>query len=303
MESKKSTSAHNVQHTIEKIVLNIVSKLLTIPLFILSYRILPDLELPYYIDKIILYLIIFVFTLFILKYFRKIILPVFIFMLAFLTLGSFTGKYSFKSLYKDYAAMIYSIIYDPVPTELNTQKYLSFPNQHQIKKAVNFTSPIVRNFALYSINKHFKDKQKGSAYRVTIQCFSIFKEINSRWNYVNDPKSRDYYAQASESIMYLSGDCDDHSTLMAACIKSVGGTPRLILTTKHIYPELYVGNIHDMEHINLLIHNELFIQEAKGKKLFYHVDTDGKVWINLDYTAHYPGGEFLSEKVLGILIL
>jgi hypothetical protein len=58
-----------------------------------------------------------------------------------------------------------------------------------------------------------------------------------------------------------------------------------------------------MEHINLLIHNELFKQEAKGKKLFYHVDTDGKVWINLDYTAHYPGGEFLSEKVLGILIL
>jgi hypothetical protein len=32
-----------------------------------------------------------------------------------------------------------------------------------------------------------------------------FKEINSKWNYVSDPKARDYIASASESLLYFSG--------------------------------------------------------------------------------------------------
>jgi transglutaminase-like putative cysteine protease len=33
---------------------------------------------------------------------------------------------------------------------------------------------------------------------------------------VSDPKDTDYIAAASESLSYFSGDCDDHSILMAA---------------------------------------------------------------------------------------
>jgi hypothetical protein len=33
-----------------------------------------------------------------------------------------------------------------------------------------------------------------SDYRTLIQCFAVFKEINSRWNYVSDPKDGDYIA-------------------------------------------------------------------------------------------------------------
>ena len=52
---------------------------------------------------------------------------------------------------------------------------------------------------------------------------------------------------------YLSGDCDDHSILMAACIRAIGGTPRLIHTKGHIYPEIYIGKKSDLEAINYLI--------------------------------------------------
>jgi hypothetical protein len=47
---------------------------------------------------------------------------------------------------------------------------------------------------------HFKKLQKikgYSDYRTLIQCFAVFKEINSRWNYVSDPKDGDYTPQAN----------------------------------------------------------------------------------------------------------
>jgi hypothetical protein len=88
---------------------------------------------------------------------------------------------------------------------------------------------ILGEFCCYG---HFKKTSKNinySDYRTLIQCFAVFKEINSRWNYVSDPKDGDYIATASESRLF-SGDCDDHSILMAASVRAIGGTPRLIHT-------------------------------------------------------------------------
>jgi hypothetical protein len=51
--------------------------------------------------------------------------------------------------------------------------------------------------------KNFKNKEGYSDYRTIIQCFAVFKEINKRWNYVND-KRWDYIA-ASESLSYFQG--------------------------------------------------------------------------------------------------
>jgi hypothetical protein len=62
---------------------------------------------------------------------------------------------------------------------------------------------ILKEFCCYG---HFKKLQniKGySDYRTLIQCFAVFKEINSRWNYVSDPKDGDYIATASESLSYF----------------------------------------------------------------------------------------------------
>ena len=151
--------------------------------------------------------------------------------------------------------------------------------------------------------KKFNDLKEYGDYRTIIQCFAVFKEINSRWNYVSDPKGKDYIATASESLRYLSGDCDDHSILMAACIKSIGGIPRLIHTDGHIYPEILIGSRKDFEAINYLIKKELFVKESKGQIIHYHIDERNQIWLNLDYTAHYPGGPFMHEAILGALTL
>jgi hypothetical protein len=90
---------------------------------------------------------------------------------------------------------------------------------------------------------------------------------------------------------------------MAACIKSIGGTPRLIHTGGHIYPEILIGNKSDLETVNYLIKKILFVKESKGNQIHYHIDERDQIWLNLDYTATYPGGPFMSEEILGALTL
>jgi len=104
-------------------------------------------------------------------------------------------------------------------------------------------------------------------------------------------------------VQYLAGDCDDHSILMAACIQSIGGVPRLIHTEGHIYPEMLIGNKADLETVNFLIKKVLFPRESNGKTLHYHINERGKIWLNLDYTAKYPGGPFMKKEVLSSLTL
>ena len=91
---------------------------------------------------------------------------------------------------------------------------------------------------------------------------------------------------------------DDHSILMAAAVKSIGGIPRLVYTNGHIYPELLIGNKKDLDHISKLIHEKLFPKESNRRTIHYHQDEDGNIWVNLDYTAGYPGGKFMGEEVI-----
>jgi hypothetical protein len=58
-----------------------------------------------------------------------------------------------------------------------------------------------------------------------------------------------------------------------------------------------------LEKVNFLIKNVLFVKESKGKVIHYHIDERGQVWLNLDYTAQYPGGPFMYEEILGALTL
>ena len=90
---------------------------------------------------------------------------------------------------------------------------------------------------------------------------------------------------------------------MAACIKAIGGTSRLIHTNGHLYPELLIGSEKDLKTIDHLVKRKLFKDESYNKRLIYHIDEYDQVWLNLDYTATYPGGPFMSESILGVLTL
>jgi hypothetical protein len=284
------------------ILVGFLGLLLAVPLFLVVHRQIPHMDLPYQVDRIIIFIVIILLLLLVLRLFKTIITIAFIAVMSWLAYGSFSGKYGFENLYNDARAYFYSFQNDPNAEALSiTEKKESLPHQQELLDAMDYNSPGVRNFAVAATNEFFREEQQVNFNsRMQIQCFAVFKKVNSRWNYVDDPQNSEYFAKASESVKLLAGDCDDHAVLMASAIKAIGGRPRLVHTTAHIYPELFIGSKNDLERINYLIKEKLFPTESKGHDLHYHEDKDG-IWLNLDYTQHYPGGDFMAEPVLGIL--
>ncbi|MDP9229575.1 MAG: transglutaminase [Bacteroidota bacterium] len=281
-----------------------LSFVLALPLFIIAHKQLPHYDWPYHLDRILLFVVIVLLLLLVLRLFRFIIVIGVIVAIGWLTYGSMTGKYGFINVYHDYRAMIYTMKDDPNPVSIILPSLSSFPHQSEFVSAINDNNNAARNFAITAANENFKEEQQRYfEYRTLVQCFAIFKKINTNWNYVSDSRSREYFARPGESAKLLAGDCDDYSILMAACIQSVGAVPRLIYTTGHVYPEIFIGNKNDLEQMNYLIKQRLFFTESRDQKINYHVDEKGRIWLNMDYTAKYPGGPFMAEKVLGVLNL
>lgn len=287
----------------DSIVIFVLNILLTIPIFIIIHQNIIDPNWPFQLDRILIFLGLLTLLQILLQLLRKIIIVCIAGYLMLLIIGSLTDGYGVKDIIEDYRVVIFAMAENPYPQDIIVSKLLPFPNKAKITNAIEFNHPKVRNFALSATTKHFKGLVGYQKYRQTIQCFAVFKEIQSRWNYVNDPKGNEYIARATESLLYFSGDCDDHAILMAAAIKSIGGTPRLIHTQAHIYPEMLIGDKSDLETVIYLIREVLFKEESKGKEIHYHIDERGKIWLNLDYTAKYPGGPFMSEEILGELTL
>ena len=260
-----------------------------------------DAKIPF--DKILVFLGIFFFFFFTIKYFReKLSYAITMYILAFIC-ATIEGNYSLFQVINAYKVIFLSDEMQKEEAILEQKTLKPFPNKTRVYESVDFINPKVRNFALYSVNKYFTKTPNYAINRRLIQYFAVFKEINNRWNYVNDPKGQEYFAKGSESLLYFSGDCDDHAILMCSAIKAIGGSMRLIHTGKHMYPELLIGTEKELETAIYLINNELFPNESKGKTIYFHRDEKGKIWLNLDYTAHYPGGPFLGEEVLSVLNL
>ena len=287
----------------DNVIIFVLNILIAIPVFIIVHQNLIDPNWYFQIDRILLFIVIVVVIHVILYLLRTIIIICLALYIVALMIGTLSGNYGFGSVFEDYNYMIYAMNDSPNPQDLILSKLLPFPNKSKILRAIEYDNPKIRDFALMATIKNFRNVRGYPKYRTTIQCFAVFKEINERWNYVSDPKGHEYIAKATESLRYFSGDCDDHSILMASSIKSIGGTPRLIHTGGHIYPEILVGTKANLETINYLIKKVLFTQESKGKKIHYHIDERGQIWLNLDYTATYPGGPFMSEEILGALTL
>src|SRR5690606_13704384 len=249
------------------VVIFVLNILILVPVFIILHKNLIDPEWPFHLDRILLFLLVIFIMQLLLTSLKKYVLFALVCYVMFLIWGTLFQGYGFNSVYEDYRSMIYGMSEDPYPQDIIISKLLPFPNKSKVLKAIEFEKPEVRNFAVKATTEHFRGVKGFREHRQLIQCFAVFKEIQSKWNYVNDPKSREYIATASESLQHFSGDCDDHAILMAAAIRAVGGTPRLIHTKAHMYPEMLIGSKADLETAIYLIKEVLFVEESKGKEI------------------------------------
>ena len=220
--------------------------------------------------------------------------------LALVTVFAFMGRYGLKDVFTDYGQMLGNLR-ESTEALPKVKELRPFKRAEEVRTAIDYTDPVVRSFAVRAATTWFTEEAATEPDFTLIQCFSIFKVINNGWVYVSDPMDDEYFAKASESVGLLAGDCDDHAVLMAASIKAIGGSVRLVRTTEHIYPELNVGDAEGMKRAAFLIRRLLFPEQARHAALYYHTDADGNHWINLDYTRHYPGGEVMDENIVGTL--
>ena len=283
----------------------LVALAVALPVSMFIWPHLPLMQVPAVggmgLDRLVLFLVVLIVLVLLMRRLPLLSYGALIVSIGVITFQGFRGGYGFRNLFEDYGTTITAMSQRtkalPDVTELRP-----FKGADELRAAMNYKDPLVRSFAVRAATTWFNEEAAESDHTM-IQAFSIFKVINSAWVYVSDPADDEYFATASESVPLLAGDCDDHAVLMAASIKAIGGKVRLVRTTGHIYPEMSVGDAQSMQRAAYLIRNVLFTEEARHANLYYHTDANGDRWINLDYTRHYPGGEVMNEKIIGILYM
>ncbi len=289
------------------LVVYIVALLLSLPLFIILDRFVPELVLPLAggtrVDHVLVFVLVFAAFVILVRRLQQWVYVVLIGGMLVLTGTTITGFYGFGRLFTDYADMLSSLEETTGQVPLAAHRARPFHHAEKLRALILEPDPAVRSAAVRMATAHFAQVKVREDEFTLVQALSIFKEINSQWRYVSDPKGREYFASPLESVGLMAGDCDDHAVLMAACIKAIGGEVRLVRTEGHVYPELRIGDDTRMERAAHLIRKVLFAQEVGEAPLYHHTDANGVHWINMDYTRNYPGGELMNEAIIGILEL
>jgi hypothetical protein len=300
------------------LIIGVLSMAIVIPVSVSIYQIVPPMKLGFLgglrIDFYIVLALLFIVFFILIKKFSKLFLIIFSLGLGGLSLSSFLGFYSFRSLYHDYST-IYFTFTDGLGTFTFEEESAEFKYKQRIINAVDYRNEIVKNKANAWAVVNFEEYKPTFPSLKTLHCFSIFKEVRTRWNYVYDPNGEEYYSRTSVTLNQLEdddkvkGDCDDYSILMAGLLTAVGGEVQLVRTevdlgdriVGHLYPELKIGDVKDLEKIAYFIKNELFVGESADKPIFYYTDAKGNVWLNMDYNDYYPGGKYQSKVRKSVL--
>ncbi|MBL8678402.1 MAG: FHA domain-containing protein [Myxococcales bacterium] len=166
----------------------------------------------------------------------------------------------------------------------------------QLRRALDPTEPVVRNTAV-----QLAARNEGT-FRVE-QVAAIWQHVRERWRYVNDPRGREYVAMPRESIQnQYAGDCDDFAVTLAAMVRAIGGDARVVFMEGtrggHAYAEACVRE--DATTVATKIarfYGRNWAQYARNRQhIAYRSSTECPVWLNLDWNANVPGGDYEPER-------
>jgi len=152
--------------------------------------------------------------------------------------------------------------------------------------ACDYDHPTVRNNTANLVHSSSGSFNLG-------QICDIFDFCYTNWSYVNDPVAREYYSKGSETLRNgLNGDCDDFAILLCSMILSIGGEARINFaydaTSGHAFSEVNIGKTNKTE-----VQKYLYAR-YNDAQMWHRKDNEGNLWLNLDWQAQYPGGEYWS---------
>lgn len=173
-------------------------------------------------------------------------------------------------------------------------KSCNLSGEHEeLIRACDFTNPDCRNLAVELAGKSPGTFNLG-------QVCEIFDFCYANWKYVNDPQTTEFVSSASNTIhARFNGDCDDFAVLLNSMLLAVGGNTCLNYgyteTAGHAYTEVFVGD-ENVEAVREYLSQRYPTQAAGGNRVHFRKDNEGNLWLNLDWTAEYPGGEYFPAQ-------
>ena len=287
------------------LVINTIGLLTILPLAPLINRIIPPVIIGYWnIDLLLSIIIAFVLVRFILWIFRPLIIPAFILVASIVVYNNFSDGYNLRNMIMDYRNLVVKSwdVRDNKEKDLYLIKPDLFDSGVEkavkgLKSKINPKDSLVRNFSVKHSIEYFDDYHPK--YGPLVRYLSLFKYINNNFKYVDDPNRDEYFASARETIEDgLGGDCDDHTILMISCMKAIGAKCRMVLTENHVYPELFCGDKKSFAELHEAITHLFSTENFTG---LYYREEAGSYWINLDYTAHHPGGPYVDNKAYAVV--
>lgn len=287
------------------LVLNTIGLLTILPLAPIINRFIPPIILGYWnVDLLLSIILAFLLVRGLLWLFRPLIIPAFILLSGFVIYSQFTDGYNLQNMILDYKNMVTKSwdVRDVKEKDLYLVKPDLFDSGVEkavkgLKAKIASRDSVVRNYSIKHSIEFFDDYHPK--YGAIVRYLSLFKHINNNFKYVGDPYRDEYYAAPSETIENgLGGDCDDHTILMISCLKAIGAKTRMVLTENHVYPELFCGDKKQFMQIQEAITHLFSTENFTG--LFYREES-GNYWINLDYTAHHPGGPYVDNKAYSVI--
>lgn len=296
---------HTKWSNIKDFGIKFIALLTLIPLAPFVNRFIPPIIFEgWNMDLIISFVISGLFIRLLMWIFKPLLLPAFLLLIGYLIYGSFTNGYGFKHVYYDYktTAMANWTTKDEKQLDIlniDPDAFNSYASKtaRTIKSKLNDNDSLVRNFSVQHSLDYFDEYY--IKYKQVVRQLSLFRYMNENFKYVSDARRDEYFATPQETILNgLGGDCDDHSIVMASTMRSIGARTRIILVKGHAYPELFVGNKENFEQFKQAV-IQLF--QVYNIKIIYYHEHNNEYWINLDYTARYPGGRYINGDVYAVI--
>jgi len=285
--------------------LNLLGLLTIVPLAPMVNRVIPPILIgSFNADLLIAVTISFLFVRFVLWIFKPLIIPSFLMVGVIFLINMLTNTYTVSGIVTDYKNLVVNNWNKRSKKEKDL--FLIKPSlfDSEVDKAVkgmkakiNQRDTLVRKFAVSNAVKYYTDSYRQ--YGNVVRILSLFRHINHNFKYVSDPLRDEYYASPQETIdAGLAGDCDDHTILMIAAMKSIGAKTRMVLSVDHVYPELYCGNKASFLKFQAAI---LHLYSQENLTGLYYREENGEYWLNLDYSARYPGGPYANNKAYSVV--
>ncbi len=133
------------------------------------------------------------------------------------------------------------------------------------------------------------------------QVARVWAHVRRQWRYVSDPLGAEYFARASETIENgLAGDCDDFATVVIAMLQAIGGRGRMVMVEGdeggHAYAEVCIHAPATDVASRLAAFYRNSSPSFPVGQIHYRSDATCPVWLNLDWNARIPGGEYSRER-------